>query len=174
MTRIPKKDSQSVTPEGTPVKPLIHGVRIRPATTHPDDRGYLCEVYNPAWGLHEAPLVYVYSAMIRPNKIKGWVVHRLQDDRLFVISGTIRFVLYDDRPESPTYKMVSEIFISQDNRSIVVVPQGVFHALQNVGSTDAVFINMPTRPYDHANPDKHRLPINNDLIPYRFQEGSGG
>jgi dTDP-4-dehydrorhamnose 3,5-epimerase len=174
MTTNPKKDIQTVTPEGKPTKPLIDGVRVRYAITHPDDRGSLCEIFNPIWGIHEEPLVYVYTATIRPNKIKGWVVHRKQDDRLFVSHGTLRFVLFDDRADSPTHKAVNEIYIGEQNRALIIIPRGVYHALHNVGLTDAVFINMPTRAYDHADPDKYRLPINNDLIPYRFREGSGG
>lgn len=174
MTAAAKKDGQTVTPEGKPTKPMIDGVRIRWATTHPDDRGSVCEIFNPAWGFHEAPLVYVYTAMIRPNKIKGWVVHREQDDRLFVSQGTLRFVLYDDRKDSPTHKMLNEIFIGEQSRALIIIPAGVYHALQNVGRTDAVFVNVPTKAYNHANPDKYRLPIHNDLIPYRFEDGSGG
>jgi dTDP-4-dehydrorhamnose 3,5-epimerase len=46
----------------------------------------------------------------------------------------------------------------------------VYHAVQNIGIVDAVFINMPTRPYDHGDPDKLRLPLKNGLIPYSFAD----
>ena len=32
---------------------------------------------------------------------------------------------------------------------------------------------MPTRAYDHASPDVYRLPVDNDLIPYRFERSIG-
>ena len=164
----PVKDVQTVTPDGELVAPLIEGVRIRPAITHPDARGTVCEIYNPAWGIHEAPLVYVYQTTIRPRRVKGWVLHREQDDRLFFSLGTVKIVLYDDRPGSPTHKMLNEIYLSENNRGLITIPRGVYHALENVGETDVVFINMPTRPYNHADPDKYRLPLDTDLIPYRF------
>jgi dTDP-4-dehydrorhamnose 3,5-epimerase len=169
-----KRDPQTVTPEGKSLKRLIDGVKLRPAITHPDDRGSLCEIFSSQWAIDDGPVCYVYMAMLRPHKIKGWVVHREQDDRLFVTHGTVRFVLYDDRPESPTHKMISELFIGEQNRTLVCVPKGVYHALQNVGDTDATFINVPTKPYNHANPDKFRLPLVNDLIPYRFDDRQGG
>src|SRR5262249_34827629 len=143
MPHAPVKDTQTVTPEGKSVKTLIDGVRIRPATTIPDDRGTVCEVINPAWKFDDAPLVYLYQVTIRPQRIKGWVVHRHQDDRLFFSRGAIRIVLYDDRPESPTYKMLNELFIGEENRALVRIPAGVYHALQNIGNTDAMFINAP-------------------------------
>src|SRR5262245_61859151 len=139
-----KKDVQTVTTDGESVAPMIDGVTIRPARTLPDDRGTICEVYNPAWGIDEEALVYVYQVTIRPNKIKGWVVHFEHDDRLFISQGTLKIVLYDDRVDSPTYRMVNECYLSEHNRGLIRIPRGVFHALQNVGDNDALFINMPT------------------------------
>jgi dTDP-4-dehydrorhamnose 3,5-epimerase len=166
----PQKDRQTVDPEGRSVKKTIEGVEIRYAKTLPDDRGTLCEVYRPAWGVHPDPLVYVYQVTIRPSQIKGWVKHKKQDDRIFASFGMMQVVLYDDREDSPTYGMVNEFFFGDDNRALFVIPANVYHAIKNVDPTkDAMFINMPTRPYDHADPDKYRLPIDNDVIPYTWR-----
>lgn len=170
----PRKDVQTVTPEGKSVKKLIDGVVVRPAVTLPDARGTICEIYNPAWGVHPDALVYVYQVTIRPGHIKGWVVHELQDDRIFVSYGTMRFVLFDNRKDSPTYRSINDICIGEQNRALITIPKGVFHAVQNVGTSDSMFVNMPTRPYDHANPDKRRLPLVNDLIPFSFETPQGG
>jgi dTDP-4-dehydrorhamnose 3,5-epimerase len=169
----PRKDEQMVTPEGRPVASRIAGVKLRPAITHPDERGEVCEIFNPAWGFHEAPLVYAYQICIRPQRIKGWVVHREQDDRLFVSLGVVKIVLYDDRAGSTTHGMINEIHLGERNRGLITIPSGVFHALQNVGNVDAILVNLPTRPYNHANPDKLRLPLDTDQIPYRFEDRLG-
>jgi dTDP-4-dehydrorhamnose 3,5-epimerase len=50
----------------------------------------------------------------------------------------------------------------------VSIPAGVWHAVQNVGHDEAAFINMPSQPYRHDDPDKYRLPLENDVIPYRL------
>jgi len=167
------KDVQTVSPDGRPITPLIHGVVIRPAVTLADERGTLCEIYNPAWEVHAAPLVYVYQFTIRPGKVKGWHVHHLHDDRIFLSQGSVKVVLYDDRPDSPTYRMVNEIYRTEQQRTLMTIPAFVFHAHQNVGITDALFISMPTRPYNHADPDVYRLPVNNGKIPYRFEQRLG-
>src|SRR5438034_11826923 len=91
----PVKDTQTVTVEGASVKPLIDGVKLRHATTIPDDRGTICEIFNPAWGFDENPLVYMYQVTVRAGKIKGWVVHYTYDDRLFHRQGELKWVLYD-------------------------------------------------------------------------------
>ncbi len=170
----PRKDIQTVTSEGKSVKKRIEGVVLRSAVTLPDERGTICEIYNPAWGVHPEDLVYVYEVTIRPTYVKGWVVHELQDDRIFVSYGTLRFVLFDNRPDSPTYKLINDFTIGEHNRALITIPKGVFHAVQNVDIKDSMFVNMPTRPYDHANPDKRRLPLVNDLIPFSFERQIGG
>jgi dTDP-4-dehydrorhamnose 3,5-epimerase len=95
-------------------------------------------------------------------------VHRRQEDRLFVSRGRLRFGLYDDRPESPTYRRLNVFTITDRRRALVVIPRGVFHGVENVGTEEALYLNLPTRAYDHADPDKYRLPLQNALIPFAF------
>lgn len=83
-------------------------------------------------------------------------------------------VLYDNRPDSPTYRMINEIYRTEFDRTIMVIPAYVFHAHENIGSTDALFISMPTRPYQHDDPDVYRLPVGTDQIPYQFTNRRGG
>jgi len=100
-------------------------------------------------------------------------VHKKQDDRIFISKGTLRWAFFDDRKDSSTHKLLNIFTFSERNRVLFVIPQGVYHAVQNIGTDDAVFINMPTRPYNHKDPDKHRLPLKNDLIPFSFDDGPG-
>lgn len=167
------RDPQLATPEGKVVGPTIEGVVVRPATTIVDERGEMTELYSPAWGVMEAPLVYSYHVLIRPGKVKGWVYHELQDDRLCLLSGVVRVVLYDMRDGSPTQGNVQEINLSEHNRALVVIPRRVVHAVQNIGNQDATFVNFPTRAYDHANPDKYRIDMKSGQIPYQFDRGMG-
>jgi dTDP-4-dehydrorhamnose 3,5-epimerase len=163
-----KKDAATVTTDGASLAPLISGVIVREAATQIDERGEVCEIYDPRWGLSSEPLVYLYQTMIRPGVVKGWVYHEHQDDRLFTIVGHLKAVLYDRRPDSPTKGLVNEIYLSERRRRLLFIPRLVLHALQNIGTADAVFVNAPTAPYDHANPDKFRIPVNSPEIPYSF------
>jgi dTDP-4-dehydrorhamnose 3,5-epimerase len=167
-TRQPVKDTPTVTPDGESLHPRIDGVIVRRLRTIEDARGEITEVYRPDWGLHPDPLVYVYQSTLRPAAIKGWIVHERQEDRLFLNVGVMRWVLYDLRPGSPTCGLLNEFVFSERNRALLIIPRGVYHAVQNIGTTDAMFINMPTRPYDHSDPDKLRLPVKNDRIPFDF------
>jgi dTDP-4-dehydrorhamnose 3,5-epimerase len=50
---------------------------------------------------------------------------------------------------------------------------GVWHADRNIGNWDAVVVNFPTIPCDHADPDQYRLPLNSDEISHRFDPPRG-
>jgi dTDP-4-dehydrorhamnose 3,5-epimerase len=100
-------------------------------------------------------------------------MHLQQDDRVLVSRGRLRFGLYDDREGSPTRGLLNVFTLSDHQRAIVRIPRGVWHGVQNVGEGEAEFINFPTRRYDYADPDKYRLPLQNDLIPFDFSDDGG-
>lgn len=164
-----EKDAQSVTPAGLPVAHRIEGVEFRPAATHADERGSLTEIFRADWSSPAAPVEHVYEVVVRPGAFRGagWTVHLDQDDRLFFSNGAAKVAMYDARRGSATEGVVDVRFLGAHARGILVIPAGVYHTVKNVGATELTFVNLPTRPYDHANPDKFRLPFDNDLIPYR-------
>jgi dTDP-4-dehydrorhamnose 3,5-epimerase len=169
-----RKDRATVTADGASLREPIAGVIVRSAVTQIDDRGEVCEIYDARWDVSAVPVVFVYQAMVRPGMTKGWIVHERQDDRMFVSLGYLRIVLYDAREGSPTQGRINELYLSERNRAFLTIPQGVFHAVQNVGQVDAYFVNLPTRPYDHADPDKVRLPLDTDRIPFSLARRQGG
>jgi dTDP-4-dehydrorhamnose 3,5-epimerase len=106
--------------------------------------------------------------------IKGWGVHREHEDRYFILFGDMEVVLYDERPDSSTRGLVSKVVMSELRRGVLNIQAGIWHADCNLGHKDAVMVNFPTQPYDHESPDKYRLPLENDYIPYRFEDSRGG
>jgi dTDP-4-dehydrorhamnose 3,5-epimerase len=167
------RDKQMATAAGERVTRLTDGVTIRPLKTISDARGSIMELFDPRWGWHPDPLAFAYTFSIRPGVVKGWNLHREHDDRYALLQGVMELVLFDPRPESPTCGEVCRIVMSEDHRALVNVPRNVWHADHNIGSTDVVVINFPTVAYDHANPDKYRLPIDTDLIPHSFGNAKG-
>lgn len=169
----PIPDKQTVTPQGEQTHILPAGVSFRDVVTHVDERGTVCELFDPRWNWHPDPLVFVYSFTIRPGMIKGWGVHRKHEDRYFILQGEMEVVLYDERADSPTYGLVAKIVMSEYRRRLMNIPAGVWHADRNLGHKDVVVVNFPTIQYDHANPDKYRLPLDTDHIPYKFDNSRG-
>ncbi len=162
-------DQQTVDEERRRLDVTIDGVvHQRLGPIHADHRGSLLEILDlrdPFWN---EPSVYAYRFTIMPGRIKGWAVHKRQTDRYVTILGRMRVVLYDGRPASPTFEAINEIHFADEAPGLLRIPAGVWHADQNTGSTEAVVVNFPTRPYDTAEPDKYRTDPHRGLIPFDF------
>jgi dTDP-4-dehydrorhamnose 3,5-epimerase len=168
-----EKDRQTTDENRNRLIDLPFGASFRASIRHDDDRGSVTELFDPRWNWHPDPLVFVYMFTIRPGMTKGWGLHKLHEDRYFVIAGEMELVLYDPRPDSPTFGKLSKVYLSAARPRLFNVPRCVWHADRNIGTEDLVVVNFPTIQYDHANPDKYRLPLNTDLIPYDFGDADG-
>ena len=167
------KDPQMARSDGTVLRHLTAGVTIRPLPTIRDERGSITELFDPRWDTYPGPLVFSYTFMIRPGIVKGWNLHREHQDRYVVLTGDMLLVLFDPRPGSPTEGEICRVVLSGSDRCVVNVPENVWHADHNIGTSDVVVVNFPTLAYDHSNPDKYRLPLDSPLIPYSFSGAKG-
>lgn len=126
----------------------IHDVVIWPLRKFHDDRGWLSELFRHDDLNAEFFPVMSYISSTRPGVTRGPHEHVDQAD-LFCFIGPSNFKLsmWDNRPESPTYRHVMTIVAGQDDPQAVIVPKGVIHAYQNVGEEDGIVINCPNRLY---------------------------
>lgn len=169
-----KKDPQVISAEWQLVKTLIHGVSVREVPHVPRDHGVITEVYRPEWDPTSTPVVQVYQSRLFPGAIGAWSCHARTIDRLFVNQGHLKVVLYDGREESPTFNTVNELHVGDARPAFVVIPVGGWHGLQNLGTSDALVLNLPTEAYDYADPDHYRLPYDTTEIPYTWSRRNGG
>src|SRR3954471_11373232 len=96
-----KQDVQTVEADGRRRHPLPDGTVVRDLVTHVDERGSVCELYDPRWGAHPDPLIFAYTFTIRPGHAKGWGLHKQHDDRYAFLAGELELVFYDARdPEA--------------------------------------------------------------------------
>jgi dTDP-4-dehydrorhamnose 3,5-epimerase len=169
------KDGHLANPEGKPNFKLPEGCYTRELPSHPDDRGLVCELFDPRWDTLEHPFEFCYFWTMRPNVAKGWAMHKVHEDRYCLIYGEMKTVLYDGREDSKTFGQVFEIFLSDERRRMLTIARGVWHVDLNTGDGDTVIVNFPTILYNHESPDKYRLPLHTDLIPYKIPaEFTGG
>ncbi len=169
-----EKDRQTTSSTGSHQQALPEGVFVQDTVVHTDARGMVFETFNQQWTHHGAPLVvHSYIFTIRPRWTKGWAVHTDHDDRYIIVKGHAEVVLYDGRETSSTYGRVFTIVLSESHRRMVNIPVGIWHATQNLGTEDCILINHPTKPYSYEDPDKYRLPLDTDKIPYKFHYPQG-
>jgi dTDP-4-dehydrorhamnose 3,5-epimerase len=163
-----KRDLQTVSPTGERLARLPEGMVVHDLVTHTDERGTVCELYDPRWGLSPDMLVFAYMFTIRTGMAKGWGLHRDHDDRYAFLTGELELAFYDAREESSTAGEESRLLLSELHRQLVTLPRGVWHAERNIGAADVRVVNFPTAPYDHASPDKYKLPLDTRELPVRL------
>ncbi len=98
--------------------------------------------------------------------VKGWHYHKIQTDRFICLQGMAKVVLYDSRPESPTYGRINEFFMGEKNPLLLVIPPMVMHGFKGIAGDTTLIVNVPTELYNYSNPDEHRLPYDTEQIPY--------
>jgi dTDP-4-dehydrorhamnose 3,5-epimerase len=152
------------TPEG-----MIEGLTVSSLVRHSDPRGSLCELLTTRDGPID-PIVHVYQVTAVSGSIRAWVYHRSQDDRLAFVEGHFRIVLYDIRPDSPTFNLLNVFMLGCERPGLLRIPSLVIHGVQNIGASTSSFFNMPTRVYDPHSPDKCRLPERDPRIPFSFDQ----
>ena len=165
-------DPPSVRADGT-LLDQVDGVVFVPLRPHVDHRGSLTEVVSFAHPFWSEPIVHAYCFTILPGRIKGWGMHKLQSDRYYLASGSVRVVLYDGRTLSPTYGRYAEYHLSKATPGLLLIPPGVWHADQNWGGAEAHMMNFPTRAFDHRAPDKYRIDPHSGEIPFDWSLRDG-
>jgi dTDP-4-dehydrorhamnose 3,5-epimerase len=124
----------------------MDGVIIKNLERYSDERGWLAEVFRSDELSVKPAMAYV--SLTKPGIIRGPHEHRRQTD-VFVFLGPGDFELYlwDNRPDSATYKEAEKIMAGEDNPSLIIVPPGVVHGYKCVSDVDAFCFNFPDTLY---------------------------
>jgi dTDP-4-dehydrorhamnose 3,5-epimerase len=150
----------------------VEGVVFRPTRPVPHEDGFLTEVARASWDVLDSPVTQVHVTTTFPDRIRAWGLHQVSIDRLFVVSGLVKIVVFDGRLDSPTRGHLTEIVVSERNPGLLIVPPNLYHGWKNIGVTEAIIINMPTEMYNYEDPDALDMPWDSvaakDLIPYTW------
>lgn len=136
---------------------------VRPLTRYADERGFVCRMIradDPAF----AGFGEIYFSGIRAGAVKAWRRHRRITSHLAVPVGTIRLVLFDARPESPSHGALQVIETGEHAYALVTVPPGIWTGWQAIGPAIALVANCATEPHDPE--EVERLDATSRAIPY--------
>ena len=147
----------------------IDGVVFNETAVIGDDRGVILELIDLRQEYWSAGAPYVYFGTTRPRRAKGWGMHKNHTDRYMMLAGEMLLVLFDDRDDSPTRGVVQEFYLTRDGLNQITIPPGIWHAHYNPGTTDLLFANAPSQPFQHDDPDKWRLDLDDPRIPYTWR-----
>jgi len=141
----------------------IRDVELIPLKPHIDDRGYLIEIIRAAepktdpWSVcRKFGQVYLVGNFAR-GTIRAFHKHDKLWDFFFISHGVAKFVLVDDRKDSPTYQVMNTFILSEKNPSLLVVPPGVYHGWMSL-EDDTQLVSIASELYNRENPDEIRIP----------------
>jgi dTDP-4-dehydrorhamnose 3,5-epimerase len=126
---------------------MIDGVCVQPLRKIPDERGYIMHMMR-----RDDPdfreFGEIYFSCVYPGVVKAWHIHKVMTLNYAVVTGMIKLVLYDDRPDSPTRGELLELFVGDQNYVRVTVPPLVWNGFKGCGTTPAIVANCATHPHD--------------------------
>ncbi len=148
---------------------MIAGVVFKELTTHADERGFFRELIRVTDTFFSAGFGQLSHSLVYPGIIKAWHAHKVQTQWTYVACGLLKIVLYDNRPESPTYHEMME-FLAGDNQQVCVylLPPGVAHGYKCLHGPAHVFY-VTSGVYDLS--DEERMPHDDPKINYDWLKG---
>jgi dTDP-4-dehydrorhamnose 3,5-epimerase len=144
---------------------MIDGVILTPLKQIFDERGkvmHMLSTQSPVFSTFGE----IYFSCTYPGVVKAWHLHTKMTLNYAVISGEIKFVLFDDRDNSPTKGEIQEIFISPENYMLVTVPPLVWNGFKSVGPASAIVANCSDIPHDDQ--EMQRRSPDDTHIPYSW------
>lgn len=146
---------------------MIEGVTVRELKKNVDDRGYLMEVLRNDWPDVFKGFGQAYVSLNYPGVIRAWHYHKKQWDIFVCLAGMIKAPLFDGRDVSPTRGRVDELVMGDDRPLALLIPPGVYHGYQTIGTRESLLLNFPTELYDGT--DEFRVPFDSPEIPYTWE-----
>jgi dTDP-4-dehydrorhamnose 3,5-epimerase len=143
-------------------EPRIDGVQVIPLRRIPDERGTVFHMLKRT-DPHFKEFGEIYFSSVYPGAVKGWHRHREMTLNYACISGQIKLALYDEREGSPTRRNLLEVFLGEDNYSLVIIPPDVWNGFKGMSAPRAIVANCATLPHDPSrsvriDPFKNHIP----------------
>jgi len=146
--------------------PLINGVLITELLQIADERGAVLHHMRSDAAEFTAFGECYFSEML-PGAVKAWKRHREQTQHLAVPVGRVRFVVYDDREESPSRGILDIIELGRpDDYHRLCIPKGLWYGFTCLSDKPALIANCADRPHEPA--DAELRLVDDTRIPFQW------
>jgi dTDP-4-dehydrorhamnose 3,5-epimerase len=153
----------------------IQGVIFKELKSHPDQRGFFREVVRVTDSFFSPSSFAQWShSKMTKNVVKAWHYHRKQTDWWYVPMGNVEVALFDNRPDSVTYKKKLNFRIGENdkyeaNEVCFSIPPGVLHGCK-VLSDEAHLFYITSQTYNPN--DEGRFPFNDPIVPHNWGDNA--
>lgn len=83
-----------------------------------------------------------YFSSVKPSVIKAWKKHKVMTLNLVVCFGSVKFVIFDDRTNSPSEGLFYTVTLSQDNYYRLTVPPMLWMGFQGMSDKNSMLLNV--------------------------------
>jgi len=119
---------------------MIEGVKLVEVPRFEDERGRLIQIYEEKESLPKAKRIYIVKNWDK-NTIRAFHKNFFETKYFIVISGSVKFVLVDDRPHSPTYRQQEKIILTSEKPAVLIVPPEIYNGWKAL-SNDALLLGI--------------------------------
>ncbi len=100
-----------------------------------------------------------YFTQIEPHQVKGWKRHNRYVLNLVVVVGAVKFVIYDDRKDSPTHGQFQEVILSPHfNYQRLTLAPGLWMAFAGADPLQtSILMDLIPEVHDPAEGDRREL-----------------
>lgn len=144
---------------------MIDGLRVLPLKKIDGPKGSLMHLLK-ASDPHFEKFGEVYISTTLPGQIKDWKFHKVMKQNFAVPAGTMKFVIYDDREDSPTRGQTETIVAGEENYVLIQIPPRLWYTFQATSSQPGLIVNCATHPHEAG--EALSLPWDSPQIPYRW------
>lgn len=147
---------------------MIDGVKLVPLKRIPDERGMVMHMLRRD-DPHFVEFGEIYFSSAYPGHVKGWHVHKRMILNYCVVAGMMKIVLFDLREGSAGARTAEEIFIGEQNYSLLIVPPGIATSFMTIGVSPAILANCSTTPHERG--EARSIDPFGGEIPYDWSHG---
>jgi len=144
----------------------IEGIKLINLKKITNDRGFLQEVIRT-----DDPFFtkfgQVYFTFTNNNITKAWYKHTAQTDYIFVVKGTMKIGLFDQRKNTATFGHKCIYHISAEKPQLIKIPPGIWHGFKAINS-DLMLLHVNSEAINFEHTDEEKLDINTKKIPLKL------
>jgi dTDP-4-dehydrorhamnose 3,5-epimerase len=145
---------------------MIEGILVTPLKQFIDERGRVMHMLRSD-AAHFSSFGEIYFSTVNRGAIKAWHLHHRMVLNYAVPFGVIKFVMFDGRPWSSTFRQIQEVYLGPENYCLVTVPPMVWSGFKGVGSEGALVANCSSIPHDPTEVER-KEPFDG-FIPYEWE-----
>ncbi|MBQ4133566.1 MAG: dTDP-4-dehydrorhamnose 3,5-epimerase [Desulfovibrionaceae bacterium] len=153
----------------------IDGVALTPLRIIPTQGGPVLHMLK-AESPNFAGFGEIYFSEVTPGSVKGWKRHLQMRQNFAVPRGCVRFIIYDDRPGSPTRGMVQECLLGRpDHYRLLSMPPLLWYSFACVGEEPGLIANLTD--LMHNSEESEMVPIDSaeaSAFPYSWAKSRNG